>query len=328
MVVGTIGLCGQRSGAALPSPVFAPTPARGAGGDLASAKKHYKGGQTKFQAGDFAGALADFQIANDIKETAQAQRYIGRCLDAMGQYPEAIAWYEKFLAHVPEKMRAQGERTRARVAEIRANGAPSGPPDPAPADTRALAPKPADGTSSPGAAPTEPGAGNIDTNDIHPPPPPPPSSRSSGSVGAPIDVSQISAPPHRPEQHDARPRSRLAAFLTAGAALAAAGAGTAFGIIALGDKARLDAHDTPQNAATRNAHALLSEVAFGSAFALGGASLVLFVMDAGDQGPELEPTATNPPKKMGFADAARPGSVTLAPFIAPHEGGAGVFVRF
>ncbi|HXX67593.1 MAG TPA: tetratricopeptide repeat protein [Polyangiaceae bacterium] len=365
MVAGTIGLIGEGTGAALPSPTSA-NPARGAAGDLASAKKHYRDGQTKFQAGDFAGALADFEIANDVKATAQAQRYIGRCLDAMGQYPGAVEWYEKFLAHVPAKMRAQAERTRARVAEIRAAGARSGPGPGGQAGAGALGPSAADGSNRHPARSTEPAIVDIDTIDVHQTggedretaatsagatpvvpvsagtpsvvteaprgSPSDPTTigastgvlRAGGSSGTPGDVLRI--PPAAPRSADRR--SRLPAYITAGAALAAAGVGTAFGIIALGDKATFDARSTPQNAATRNEHALMSDIAFGNAFALGGASLVLFVMGEGNPKQELEPTATALSKTVRAEAPPRAGSVTPAPLIGPHAGGAGLLVRF
>ena len=88
--------------------------------ELASAKKHYAEGEKKFKAGDFAGALLEFVSANEVKSTAQAERYIGLCEDSLGHYARAAEWYDKFLAHVPDKLAAAGEEARKRLSEIRA----------------------------------------------------------------------------------------------------------------------------------------------------------------------------------------------------------------
>lgn len=352
VVAGATGLFGERSGAAASAPAVSAQAARGAA-DLPSAKKYYKDGQVKFHAGDFAGALADFQSANEIKVTPQAQRYIGRCFDALGQYPAAIEWYEKFLAHVPAKMKLQGDRTRARIAEIRAGGAAPGaipsegsggrlastlgragspsavsivdidavdtagsniqtvPPvvlvSPAPA-------APAD--TSAGAGPSSESPTRSNPADV--------SNPSGGTEVAGVDILRTPETPPRAPAH----RSMLPAFITAGAAVLAAGVGTTFGIMALDDKARFDAHDTPQNASTRNEHALLSDIAFGSAFAFGATSLVLFVMTAGDPSREPDRVLGTGRKKIEGDAAPRSAAITPAPFIGPHAGGAGVLVRF
>ncbi|MGH7437956.1 MAG: PEGA domain-containing protein, partial [Polyangiaceae bacterium] len=98
------------------------TAGKDAGGkpDLAAAKKHFGEGDKKFKAGDFAGALTEFKAANDIKAAPQAERYIGMCEDSLGHYSAAVEWYEKFLAHVPEKMKDQGDEIKKREGEIKA----------------------------------------------------------------------------------------------------------------------------------------------------------------------------------------------------------------
>src|ERR1700678_3380889 len=45
--------------------------------DLVAAKKHYSQGDKLFKAVDFAGALTEFQAANEIKATPQVERFIG-----------------------------------------------------------------------------------------------------------------------------------------------------------------------------------------------------------------------------------------------------------
>src|SRR5579859_3124159 len=87
----------------------APKPAAGAAVDIVSAKKHYSEGEKKLKAEDFEGALAEFKAANEIKAAPQAERNIGICEDNLRHYRTAVEYYEKFLAHVPEKMAAQGD---------------------------------------------------------------------------------------------------------------------------------------------------------------------------------------------------------------------------
>jgi len=102
------------------APAAAPAADAPAKGDLAAAKKHYADGEKKYKAGDYAGALAEFKEANDIKSTPHAERYIALCEDALGHYPAAVEWYEKFLGHVPDKLASQGDEAKKRVGEIKA----------------------------------------------------------------------------------------------------------------------------------------------------------------------------------------------------------------
>src|SRR5260370_1000220 len=97
-----------------------PAQAASAKPDIAAAKKHYAEGEKKYAAGDHAGALTEFEAANDIKPAPQTERYLGMCEDNLGHFVAAADWYEKFLAHVPEKMAAQGEEMKKRQADIRA----------------------------------------------------------------------------------------------------------------------------------------------------------------------------------------------------------------
>ncbi len=85
---------------------------------LADAKKHYGAGEKKYKAGDAAGALADFQIADSVKSTPQSQRYIGLCEEQLGHLPEAVAAYKNFLAGAPDRMQTEIDDVKARVDKI------------------------------------------------------------------------------------------------------------------------------------------------------------------------------------------------------------------
>jgi len=82
---------------------------------LADAKKHYGLGEKKYKAGDAAGALADFQLADSVKSTPQSQRYIGLCQEQLGHLPEAVAAYKNFLAGAPDRMQTEIDDVKARV---------------------------------------------------------------------------------------------------------------------------------------------------------------------------------------------------------------------
>jgi hypothetical protein len=305
--------------------------------DLNAAKRHYADGEKKFKAGDFAGALTEFQAANDIKSTPQAERYMGACEDSLGHRREAAAWYDKFLAHVPEKMATLGDEIRKRLGEIEAlpgkvhlesNPAGAavsidGKPQPAPT--------PADVELSPGAHTIKftaqgrlPAEKPIDvpfastqtvTVDLEAEPPaatPPP---------APVAVAPPPAPPPPPE-----PRSKVPAFVTGGLAIVAAGVGTVFGVMALNDKSDYDKNPTAKTADDGDTHSLIADMAFGVALTFGVTSAVLFLTK--DDQPAAPPATAKATTVKG--DGGKGSGVTMAavPWVSPRAGGAGFVLRF
>jgi len=326
-------------GAKSPAGATAPKPA-----DLAAAKRHYADGEKKYKAGDFAGALPDFKAANDIKATPQAERYIGLCEDSLGHYRAAAQYYDLFLAHVPEKMSAQGDEIKKRLSDIKAlpgkvhvesnppgasvtvDGRPQGGPTPVDVD---LAPG---GHvikfSAPGRLPAEkqvdvafasPQTISADL-EAEPAPPPPPAPAPPIAAGLPAPASP---PPPPPE-----PRSNVPAYVTGALAVAAAGVGTVFGVIALGDKSDFDKNPTTKTADDGDTHSLIADMAFGVAITFGVTSAVLFLT-------KDEPAANPNPGSTAKAVAPRTASsgrdkmtFVPTPFVGPHSGGAGFLLRF
>jgi hypothetical protein len=280
--------------------------------DLDAAKKLYVDGKSKFEGGDFTGALADFQAANDIKATPQAERYIGRCLDALGRYAEAAEYYEKFLAHAPAKMAGQAERTHVRLEEMRA-ASDKGQTHPNP-PAAAVA---VDGKRQTAASP-------VPANDAATPADSPQPALSDAPVSAdllaPASGESVSPP------SVSTPHSRLPVYLTAGAAIISAGVGTMFGVMALSDKVTFDRNSTTQNASTRNTHALMADVSFGAALSLAALSAVLFFTSSTQP---AEPDSESTPSSAN-GGRSRTHAITVAPtpFVGPHAGGAGLFLRF
>ena len=308
-------------------------------GDLNAAKKHYAEGEKKFKAGDFAGALVDFTAANDIKSTPHAERYLGLSEDALGHFPAAAEWYEKFLAHVPDKMAAQGDEIRKREAEIKAMpGKVHIESTPAGAsvtidDKPQASPTPLDADVAPGAHVvkfTAPGraaaAKNIDVafastqtvsaelEEVAPPPPPPPVAAAPPPAPAPAAAPIVPATP-------AEPRSIVPAVVTGSLAIAAAAVGTVFGVIALNDKSDFNKNPTTSTADSGDTHALIADMAFGVALTFGVTSVVLFLTK--DEAPASSTTSSAKP----HAKAAK-ATFTPTPIVGPHTGGAGFVVTF
>jgi tetratricopeptide (TPR) repeat protein len=275
--------------------------------DLTTAKRHYTEAVAKFRTGDYAEALSDFQLANDIKATPQAERYIGRCLDALGRFQEASEWYERFLSHVPDKMVIQGDRTRSRLTEIRGMKSAARPRATATTEpSRATEKSPvsraeaADSEADPAVATTPPEQPAVAAAQTMTPVPPPPT----------------------PENH-----SPVLAYAAAGVALAAAGVGASFGILALNDKTTFDSNPTTQNASNRNAHALVADVAFGVVLASGATSAILFLTHHEAAPP---PDGAAGPSAGRVARVTSPPAWTImpTPIVGMHGAGAGLTVRF
>jgi hypothetical protein len=313
--------------------------------DLAAAKKHYAQGDKLFKAGDFAGALAEFQAANDIKAAPQVERYIGMSEDNLGHYHAAVEWYGKFLDHVPEKLASQGDEIKKRSAEIRAmpgkvhvDSTPPGAtvtvddkPAPAPTPTDVDVPSGSHVIkfAAPGRVATTKtidvmfASSQTVTADLaaEPPPPPPP-------APAPVAAAPEAPPPAAPAgpQPLAEPRSKVPAFITGGLAIAAAGVGTVFGVLALNDQTNFNKTPTTSTADSGDTHALICDMAFGIAITFGVTSAVLF-LTRDDAAPATASGSGSTPSPRPAHD---PGAVAVsaAPIVGPHTGGAGLLVRF
>ncbi|MCL2724059.1 MAG: PEGA domain-containing protein [Polyangiaceae bacterium] len=85
----------------------------------ADPKALFASGDKKFKAGDYAGALGDFEASNTAKASPQAQRYIALSHDKLEQYPDAVAAFEKFIAD-PAANKESVEEAKKRLDEIKA----------------------------------------------------------------------------------------------------------------------------------------------------------------------------------------------------------------
>jgi hypothetical protein len=285
----------------------------------------------------------EFKAANDIKAAPQTERYIGLCEDALGHFQVAVEWYDRFLAHVPDRMAEQGDQIRKRDAEIKALPGKvhvdSNPPGasvkvdgrpqvaPTPMDVE-LPPGPHTiRLSEPGRPPTEK---QIDVAfasrqtvsadlDLEPPPPP--------TTPPPVAVAPPPPPPSPPPPPPQEPRSKVPAYVTGGLAIVAAGVGTAFGIAALSDKSQFDKNPTTQTADNGDTHALICDMSFGVALTFGVTSAVLFLTRDEPPAASSAKPLTREAKAEADAKRNRP-TLVPTPIVLPHSGGAGLTLRF
>ncbi len=318
--------------AAPPPPVAA-----GAAPAKIDAKKTFAAGLVKFNAGDFAGALADFQSVDALKPTPQAAYHIGLCNDNLAHYPEAIAAYDRFLAAVPPKMASQGEEIKRRTDAIKALPGKVHIETTPPGATVLV-----DGVAAQAVTPTdvEVPAGKhtfkltadnrvgqeraldvtfaskqdlkVELEEKAAPPP--------AVAVADVPPPPVTPPPALPVEPPPA-NSLVPALVTGGLAVAALGVGTVFGVMALSDKSDFKANPTSSKADDGENHALIADMAFGVAVTLGVTSAVLFLgsgKSATGTAAKLEPAK---PKTKSF-------TITPTPYVTAHGGGAGALVRF
>jgi len=301
-----------------------------------AASKHYREGVKRLEANDHAGALTEFQAANELIPSPAANYKIGLCEEKLGHIAEAIAAYEKFLADAPaDKMAEQIADGRKRLDSLKTT----------PVAVMAVS-EPAgatiwiDGTPNEAVSPTElklvPGkhkirmaAPGFDSTEIEvevkagekvpdlkvalasaPLPPPAP---------APV----ASAPPPRPATPPPAPppvvhpkKNNLPAYITLGVAGAGAVVGTIFGVKALSNKSDFDDKPTTKSADDTERNALIADMAFGVALTLGVTGTVLLL--SGNKTTEATPKS---------ADASH-SNMRLSPYVGPSGGGASAVFSF
>ena len=301
------------------------------------AKKTFADGLKKFNAGDFAAALVDFQSVDAMKPTPQAAYHIGLCQDNLGHYPEAVAAYDRFLAAVPAKMSTQGDEIKRRAEAIRALPGKIHV-ETTPTGASILV----DGVAYKSASPTDidvpPGKHTLKLSaenrvtqektvdvtfaskqdlkvDLE---------EKTVAAPAPVAVVEPTTPPPvaAAPPVEAKPvNSTVPALVTGGLAVVALGIGTVFGVMALSDKSDFNKNPTSGKADDGENHALIADMAFGVAVTLGVTSAVLFLGSgkaASGTAAKLEPAKV---KTKAF-------TITPSPYVTPHGGGAGALVRF
>jgi hypothetical protein len=108
---------------------------------------------------------------------------------------------------------------------------------------------------------------------------------------------------------------RVAALVLGGVAVASAGVGIGFGVVALNEKSKFDSHPNFPAANLANEYAVVSDVCLGGAVVAAVTSIVLLVRSY-----ESPPAA--PPKESHAL------TFLVSPMITLHGGGAGAALRF
>ena len=300
--------------------------------DKAEAKLRYASGEAKFRAADYSGALADFKVADGIKATPHAARYIGLCEEALGHPAAAIAAFERFLADVPPKLADQAPDISKRVTALKALPATLRV-ESTPAGARVFV----DGAEQPTATPLdlsippgkhalrltstgfdavtqdvslEPGANEPKIITLVASAAPAVATPAVPKPAEKAGTAHVEPSPVAPE----RPATSLVpALVTGGIAVAALGVGTVYGLMALQDEKDFKANPSAQKADDGDNHALVADMGLGVALTLGVTSLVLLFSKEAPLSPDASKTAS---------------SITAVPMLTHNGGGASALLRF
>jgi tetratricopeptide (TPR) repeat protein len=83
--------------------------------DTEIALRHFNAGSAAYDSADYARALSEFQTAQKLRPSPAFDFNIGRCYDRLERVPEAIAAYERYVAHEPP----DAAEARARIAVLK-----------------------------------------------------------------------------------------------------------------------------------------------------------------------------------------------------------------
>ncbi len=114
-----------RSSAAQVPPAPAPAPAAPAAApapaDVAEARARFAAGVEKFQAGDFTGALGEFERAFALRRHPAVRINIANCLLRLGRAPDAVDHFVEYLRESPNASVEQRAEVERSIAEARHN---------------------------------------------------------------------------------------------------------------------------------------------------------------------------------------------------------------
>lgn len=87
--------------------------------DVEVARKHFALGSERYAAGDYVGALSEFELAKRARPVAALDFNIARCLDRLERYGEAIVAYRRYVTAAPNEADSATVRERIGVLEAR-----------------------------------------------------------------------------------------------------------------------------------------------------------------------------------------------------------------
>ncbi len=280
------------------------------------AKVAYGEGKKKMAAGDYAGALGDFLIA-DQKWPGAAPKYnIAVCYDKLGQPAEAVTAYRLFIDSKPgakyaDRVIAAGKRIGELEATLQGVVKLTVSPTNLPGLAVSVDGKPAKGTEievAPGPHSIEVSADGYETftQQVEV------TGGGTVEVSVTLDPQLVKTPVKPPEEQGMSTAGilRITGFVAVGVAVAGGVLTTVFGLQALGNQDDFNATPTADLADDAESNALLADVFVGVAGAFGIAGIIMLA--AGytmDEGPSTS-------------------AVRVVPMAGPQGGGLSVTVDF
>ncbi len=297
-----------------------------------AARTHYDAGKAKLDAKDYAGAVVEFEAANALIPSAQAQEKIALCYDGMNDAPKALAAYELFIEQAGDRPNLAAEVTAAKERIEALKNAPVSVKvvsDPSSAQVEV------NGEAQMGATPIEikltPGKHKVKVSatgfdsvekEIEVKPGEEPKNMSfslpqtAEAVAATFPPPAATTPPPQTSEIEGGDKSNLPAYITLGVAGASAVVGTVFGFKALRDKSRFNEKPTVTKADRAERNSLIADMSFGVAITLGVTGTVLLLSN------------DSPSTEQASKDAATKTSMQFTPFVGPSGGGAAATWQF
>lgn len=322
----------------------APAKTKAKPGDKKAAGAAFKKGKDAFEKKDYKEAKESFLEADEILPAATAQYYIGRSSEELGDYAEAVKYYEKAVADGKLKeefatdAKARAEALKKKPAKVKVTSDPPGAT--IVVDGKPVTEKtPAEIELAPGTHKiTLQSAGKKDSEQ---------SVEVAAFTGATLNATLEDAPPAKTTEPvattpppattpatttttttttatvtpDTGKKDMTWVYVTGGAAIVALGVGTFFGLQALSDKNKFDDAVTAGNSAeardrrdsgTRNA--LISDMGFGIGITLAVTSAVLYF--------------TRPSTEEKAASTKSTTKMSLAPVVTPNAGLLSASINF
>lgn len=255
------------------------------------ARHNYRAGETKFQQGDYAGALGLYEQADAIVPIPLTKYKIAVCHDRLGQVRDAVRWYQIFLDTPGSERRpseVQDAKTRLAslprpMGQVHITLTPPGPPQLTYSiDNGPAQPSPPSFSLPAGhhrivvqAQGFNPAVAEVDVSESQP-------------KELSIALSPASGPPGQatvtgtetqdlPQVRYRGPAALVPGIVLLGVGVVAAGVGTGFGVAALNDKSSFDKKPTSATADRTSRDGLVSDVSFATALALGVTGAVLLI---------------------------------------------------
>jgi tetratricopeptide (TPR) repeat protein len=94
--------------------------------DTEVARKHFAAGSEHYRAGEYELALKEFETSRRAKALPALDYNIGRCLDRLERYSDAVAAYRRYVDAMPDA--ADAPEVKARIRELQDRLAAEHPP--------------------------------------------------------------------------------------------------------------------------------------------------------------------------------------------------------